>query len=70
MPAFVSHFAVYGVLLNSLSHLSVSVGDGGRGSLLRAGIFRELVAFVSLGAQPGKVGGCYLDGWVLRLSLL
>lgn len=35
MPAFVQHFAADNVLLNPLSHLSVSVGDWRSGSALR-----------------------------------
>ena len=31
MPAFVQHFAVDDVLLNPLSHLGVSVGEGAGG---------------------------------------
>ena len=52
------------MLLNPLSHLSVSVGACGSGGALRAGIFGELAAFVFLGFQPGKVGGHYRSGWV------
>lgn len=51
------------MLLNPLSHLSVSVRACGSGGALRAGVFGELAASVSLGFQPGKVGGHYRRGW-------